>query len=215
MGQSDDLGRHAAPPCLDHPPLGFGQTLPTQVVELIEAAFQSLQARLKVRSGRTQRRTALVGRRRAGALGIPQEVFAAERISFQSAVTRDECFGLAGRKPMTLGRLGERHLLACRGNGAERQRHGQGQASLVQANFERRCQAPRQEQPALDPPLLTADGLADGQERQPILVRKRCHDACLVHGTRSSPRIIGLKDPGFQGRSSQGLDDDRNLVPIL
>jgi hypothetical protein len=107
-------------------------------------------------------------------------------------------------------RVGQTLLLGVT-EGREVQRHGDGEAPRIEAFAQLRREAAGQEEPALDPGLLSGEELRDRRGRESVLIRERSDHTDFVHGAGGLAGRVGLEESGLASDAGDGLEDHGDL----
>jgi hypothetical protein len=176
--EKGEFGHELTPAGFEDAPLRVGERGEVRGRELVERAFEVVEARGDRGGGGAQRRGTLRVLLRQRASRIAQKRLA--RGAVGHAVGGEQRLRLARRERVSLDGPGEAHLL----RGAEhRQRasHREREASAVDARGELGREPAREREARLDPVLLLPEELGDRADGE-VVVGERGDDARLVHG---------------------------------
>lgn len=181
--------------------------------EVVEGLLDEVELRGPVGGDGPQGGDPLVGDAGLGGSRVAQERLAGDVVR-RRAVGGQEGLGLAGGEGVAGDDLGQAPLLGL-GEGAQRERRGEGEAAPVETLADLRGEAPGQEEASLDPPFLVAQQLGDRADGEAVLVGQGGGDAGLVHGAGRLGGRVGLEEPGLESDAGGGLDDDGDLATSL
>ena len=202
-----------ATPGLQHAAFGVGETGVIGPRERVEGSFEGFQARGGLLGGGAEARCALGRRRRLGRPGIAQKHLPGGPI-LHGAVAREEGGGLPGVEGVAIDHPGELHLRIFP-EGAQSERGGEREASLVEQEPQRGGELAREGEATLDPGALPAQELADRLQGQLVVVGQGRRDVRLVHGTDGAGRSVRRQEAGLHDEPGGEFDHDGDLAAAL
>ncbi len=204
-----DAGEEATLAGLEHPALDVAEAPEIGVDELIERLLYSVESPFDLGGCGAQRRGILVAGLGLGGKRVPEECLPGDAVR-RGPVGRHEGLGLRGPEGMPSYGVGQALLLRVT-EGREAHRHGEGEAPRIEALTQLRRETAGQEEPALDPGLLSSEEFRDRRGRESVLVGKRRDHPDFVHGTRCLAGRVGLEDSGLASDAGDGLEDHGDL----
>jgi hypothetical protein len=204
-----DAGEEAPLAGLQHPPLDVGEAPEVGVDEFLEGLLRGVESPFDLGGRRAQRRGVLVAGFGLGGKRVPEKGLPGDAV-WRGTVGRHEGLGLRGPEGMPSYGVGQALLLGVT-EGREAHRHGEGEAPGVEPFAQLRREAASQEEPALDPGLLSSEEFRDRRGREPVLVRKRRDHPGFVHGTGGLSGRVGLEESGLASDAGDGLEDHGDL----
>ena len=204
-----DAGEEATLAGLEHPALDVAEAPEVGVDEIIERLLHSVESPLDLGGRGAEGRGVLVAGFELGGKRVPEKCLPGDAVG-RGTVGRHEGLRLRGPEGMPPYGVGQALLLGVT-EGREAHRHGEGEAPRIEALTQLRREAASQEEPALDPGLLSGEELRDGRRREPVLLGKRRDHPDLVHGTQGLSGRVGLEESGLPSDAGDGLEDHRDL----
>lgn len=195
--------------CFKHAALDVSEAREVHLGEFFQRTLHGVEPPFDLGGRLSQGRGVLVQGLWLGRQRVPQKGLSCDAV-LGGAVRRHEGLRLPGTQRMASDRVGQALLLR-RTEGGQSQRHGQSETPLVQPMAQLRTEAPSQQEPSLDPGLLSSQELRDRPGREAILVRKRGHHPDLVHGARGLAGSVGLQESCLHGDAGNGLQDHGDL----
>ncbi|MBI2933756.1 MAG: hypothetical protein HYY16_19100 [Planctomycetes bacterium] len=205
--EKSEFGDELTPAGFEDAPLRVGEGAEVRGRELVERAFEIVEARGDAGGGGAQGRGALLARARQGASRIAQELLAGRRAG--GPVGDQERLRLARRERVALDGPGEAQLLRG-GEDGQRAGHREREAPTVDARGKLGRQPPREREPPLHPSFFLAQVLGDRGHREAV-IDERGDDARFVHGAGSLRWRVGFEKPRFHRRTLDRLHDDGHL----
>jgi hypothetical protein len=200
-----DAGHETPLEGLQHPALDIGEAREVGSDELFERLLRDVESPFDLGGGGAQRRGVLVAGSGLGGEGISEKRLPGDAVR-RGTVSGHEGLRLRSPESMPSDGVGQTLLLGVT-EGREVQRHGEGEAPRIEALTQLAREAASQEEPAIDPGLLSGEELRDGRRREPVLIGERSDHPDLVHGTQGLLGRVGLEESGLASDAGDGLED--------
>jgi hypothetical protein len=204
-----DAGHEATLAGLQHPALDVREAREVGVDELFERLLRGVESPFDLGGRGAQRRGVLVAGLGLGGEGVPEKCLPGDAVR-RGTVGGHEGLRLRSPESMPSYGIGQARLLGVT-EGREVHRHGEGEAPGIEPLAQIAREAACQEEPALDPGLLSSEELRDRRGRESVLVGERSDHPDLVHGTQGLSGRVGLEESGLSSDAGDGLEDHGDL----
>jgi len=205
-----DAGHETPLAGLEHPALDVREAREVGLDEFLERILHSVESPFDLGGRGAERRGVLVAGLGLGGKRVPEKCLPGDAVR-RSPVGRHEGFCLRGPEGMPSDALGQTLLLGVT-EGRKAHRHGEGEAPSIETLAQLAREAASQEEPALDPGLLSLEELRDRRGRESVLVGERSDHPDLVHGARGLAGRVGLEESGLASDADDGLEDHGDLL---
>ena len=194
---------------LQHPALDIAEATEVRSDEFFERPFRGVEPPFDLGGRGAEGRGVLVAGLWLCGEGVPEKCLPSDAV-WRGAVGRHEGLGLAGPEGMPADGVCQALLLR-RTEGGEAQRHGEGKAPGIEPRPQIRRETAGQDEPALDPGLLSGEEFRGRCGRESVLVGQRRHHPGLVHRTQGLVGRVGLEESGLPSDAGDGLEDHGDL----
>ena len=158
-----DAGEETPLAGLEHPALDVAEAPEIGVDEFLERLFRDVESPFDLGGSLTEGRGVLITELGLGGERIPQQRLSGDAVR-RGAVGRHEGLRLRGPEGMPPYGVGQALLLGVT-EGREAHRHGEGEAPGIEPLAQLAREAAGQEEPALDPGLLSSEEFRDRRGR--------------------------------------------------
>jgi hypothetical protein len=158
-----DAGHEAPLAGLEHPALDVGEAREVGSDEFLEGLLRDVESPFDLGGCGAEGRGVLVARLGLGGERVPEKRLPGDAVR-RGPVGCHEGLRLRGPESMPSYGVGQTLLLGVT-KGREVQRHGEGEAPRIEPITQLRREAASQEEPALDPGLLSSEELRDRRRR--------------------------------------------------